>query len=197
MSKDPYEYSARVGIHPISWEDFHSICKGLARAVSTYSPEIILAIGRGGYYPGTLLSHLLQAEIYPIRLSRRLNDIVRYKIPKWLVEPPAAIHDHRVLIVDEICATGGTIIMAKEKTKTLGAKEVRSAVLYAHTWGVKVPDYIGLITDALILNPWDREILRDGNFIFHPEYVNALSHQGRKPEPSLLINAAVAKIEKS
>ncbi|MBZ0289696.1 MAG: hypothetical protein K8I30_18885, partial [Anaerolineae bacterium] len=61
----PYAYEHRAGIRPISWEDFHGICKGLAMAVEPYHPEIILAVGRGGFYPGTLISHLLRAEIYP------------------------------------------------------------------------------------------------------------------------------------
>ena len=92
-------------------------------------------------------------------------------------------------VVDEICGTGETINMVKEKAAALGAEEVRSAVMYAHTWGVAVPDYIGLVTDELLLNPWDREIYKDGAFQFHPEYVEALALQGVDPEPSLLINA--------
>lgn len=68
--------------------------------------------------------------------------------------------------------------------------------MYAHTWGVSIPDYIGLITDALLLNPWDREILRDGRFQFHPEYVEALAHQGVDPDPSLLIQASSIELAK-
>lgn len=56
--------------------------------------------------------------------------------------------------------------------------------LIAEPW-----DAIGLITDALILNPWDREIYRDGAFRFHPEYVEALAQQGVPPAPALLIPA--------
>ena len=196
MSKNPYNYKNRYGVHPISWEDFHGICKGLAQAVSSYSPEIILAIGRGGSYPGTLLAHILQVEIYPVRLSRRVNDIVKYKQPRWYVRPPRAVFDRRVLIVDEICGSGETIRMVKGKAEDQGAKDIRSAVLYAHTWGVSVPDYIGLISDALILNPWDREILKNGTFRFHPEYEEALSMQGLNPDPSLLIAAPSVKIAK-
>jgi hypothetical protein len=45
-----YGYTTRKGIQPISWPDFHGICKALAKAVAQYRPEIILPIGRGGYY---------------------------------------------------------------------------------------------------------------------------------------------------
>jgi hypothetical protein len=196
MSKNPYDYENRTGIRPISWEDFHGLCKGLAMAVAPFRPEIILPIGRGGYYPGTLLAHMLQVELYPVRLSRRVGDVVTYQSPHWLVEPPWVVMERRVLVVDEICATGETISMVKHKVEGLGARAVRSAVLYAHSGGVSVPDYIGLITDALLLNPWDREVLKDGAFHFHPEYVEALAQQGLPADASLLIDAPVSQIAK-
>src|SRR5512147_704112 len=133
MSQNSYDYSNRRGVLPISWEDFHGICKALALSVSHFQPEIILPIGRGGYYPGTLLAHLLQVEIYPVRVSRRVNDIVTSNTPRWLVEPPPLIKGQRVLVVDEICSFGETITMVKDKAAALGVKEIRSAVMYAHT----------------------------------------------------------------
>jgi hypoxanthine phosphoribosyltransferase len=196
MSQNPYDYSTREGILPISWEDFHGICKALALAVSQFQPEIILPVGRAGYYPGTLLAHMLQVEVYPVRLSRRVNDIVKYDSPQWLLEPPAAVATRRVLVVDEISSTGETIRMVRDKAVAMGASSVRSAVLYAHTRGAGVPDYIGLISDALLLNPWDREIVRDGQFIFHPEYGEALARQGLQATSDLLIPSSQIKLAK-
>jgi hypothetical protein len=196
MSSQSYDYTTRKGIQPISWEDFHGICKVLVTAVSYFQPELILPIGRGGYYPGTLIAHMLQVEPYPVRVSRRVNDAVIYQSPRWLMEPPPLVKDRRVLVVDEICGIGETIKMVKDKVAAMGAREVRSAVMYAHTWGIEVPDYISLITDALLLNPWDREIWRDGAFQFHPEYVEALAQQGIEPDPSLLIAATPMDLSK-
>lgn len=196
MSQHSYDYENRQGIHPISWEDFHGLCKGLVKAVAPYHPEIILAVGRGGYYPGTLIAHLLQAEIYPVRLSRRLNDVVTYPSPKWMVRPPEGVKGRRVLVVDEISSSGETITMVKDEATRLGASEVRSAVLYAHTWGAGTPDYIGIVTDELLLNPWDREIFKDGAFQFHPEYVGALEKQGLRADPTLLIGADAVEVAK-
>ena len=181
-----YSYEKRKGVLPISWEDYFRLCKSLALAISTYNPEIILGVARGGLYAGTLLSHMLQAEFYAIRITRRFKDQVIYDDPRWLVRPPAVVKDQRVLIVDEICGEGKTLTMIKEEVGRIGAREMRSAVLYAHKQGKALPDYIGIISDALIVNPWDREILRDGKFVMHPEYVYALAQQGRVPDPSLL-----------
>ena len=174
VSQNSYDYATRQGAHPISWEDFHAICKALALSISHFRPEIILPIGRGGYYPGTLLAHLLQIEIYPVRISRRINDVVKYNEPQWIITPPAEIVHRRVLVVDEICDSGETILIVKEKCLALDASLVKSTVLYAHTKAVHVPDYIGIITDELLMNPWDREVFRDGEFQFNPEYVDAL-----------------------
>jgi hypoxanthine phosphoribosyltransferase len=188
-ARTPYDYSQRKGLLPISWNDFHGICKALARAIYAYRPEIILPVGRGGYYPGTLLAHMLQVDVYPVRLSRRVNDRVVYANPRWLVEPPPVVNVRRVLVVDEISSSGQTLQFVKEKVLLLGAQEVRSAVMYAHSWGTHMPDYIGLVSDALILNPWDREVLDETGFRLHPEYAQALAQQGLEAGPGLLIPA--------
>jgi hypoxanthine phosphoribosyltransferase len=170
------------------------ICKGLALAVSQYDPQVILGIARGGMYPGTLMSHLLQSEFYPIRLTRRVEDEVRYNQPVWLLKPPRFVQECRVLIVDEICDSGETLAMAREETLLAGATDVRTAVLYAHVRGQDLPDYVGIVTDELLLNPWDREILRNGEFILHPEYRWAVEQQGIAPEPSLLLGIEPVKL---
>jgi hypoxanthine phosphoribosyltransferase len=196
VSQNSYDYSHRKGVHPISWEDFHGICKALALSVAHFQPEAILPIGRGGYYPGALLAHLLQVEIYPVRVSRRVNDIVKYKEPQWIIAPPAEISQRRVLVVDEICDSGETLLLVKNKCLDLGASLVKCAVLYAHTKAIQVPDYIGIITDELLLNPWDREIFRDGAFHFHPEYAEALRHQGIEAQAEMLIPARMVQLAK-
>jgi len=186
---NPYDYSNRAGVRPIAWDDFHGLVKALAVAVAPWRPEVVLPVLRGGAYPGVLLAHILQAEVYPVRLTRRQDDVVVRETPLWLVEPPAAVAGRRVLVVDEMCSTGETLRLVRERALALGAAGARTATLYAHTWGVDAVDYTGLVTDELVLNPWDREIYRDGAFQFHPEYVAALAEQGLAAEPALLIPA--------
>ena len=186
---NPYDYSNRAGVRPISWDDFHGLVKALAVAVASWRPEVVLPVLRGGAYPGALLAHILQVEVYPVRLTRRQDDVVVRESPLWLVEPPVAVAGRRVLVVDEMCSTGETLRLVRERALALGAAGARTATLYAHTWGADAVDYTGLITDELVLNPWDREIYRDGAFQFHPEYVSALAEQGLAAKPALLIAA--------
>ncbi len=189
MTDPAYDYSTRAGVRPISWDDFHGLVKALAVAVAPWRPEMVLPVLRGGAYPGALLAHILQVEVYPVRLSRRQDDVVVRQTPLWLVEPPAAVRGRRVLVVDEMCSSGQTVQMVKTRALERGAAEARTATLYAHTWGADAVDYTGLISDELVLNPWDREILRDGAFVMHPEYAAALAQQGLAADAALLIPA--------
>jgi hypoxanthine phosphoribosyltransferase len=189
MSESSYDYSSRAGVRPVSWDEFHGLVKALAVAVAPWRPEVVLPVLRGGAYAGALLAHMLQIEVYPVRLSRRQDDVVVRDTPLWLVEPPAAVRGRRVLVVDEMCSSGETVRLVKARALELGAAEARTATLYAHTWGVAAVDYTGLISDELVLNPWDREVYREGAFAFHPEYVAALAQQGVAADGSLLIPA--------
>ena len=189
-ARTPYDYSHRDGVRAISWNDFHGICKALALGVRAFDPEAIVAIARGGFYPGTLLAHLLRRELYPVRLTRRVADVVVHSAPVWLVEPSPLVAGRRVLVVDEIASTGETIAMVAARAREIGAAEVRTAVMYAHTWGIDKADYVGIVSDALLLNPWDREVLTpDGRFEWHPEYRGAFDQQGLVPDDTLKIDA--------
>ncbi len=178
-------YETRQGVQPITWEDYHALCRGLAIAAARFDPQVILGIARGGLYAGALLSHLLQKDFYAIYLSRRHLDQKVSEQPLWLVRPPELVRGQRVLVVDEICHSGETLRMAKAELAALGAAEVRTAVMYAHTWGIATPDYVGLVSDALLINPWDHEVVRAGGISYNPEYTNALDMQNIPPESVL------------
>ena len=172
-----YNYRERRGVEPISWERFEELTRELAQHIAPWTPELILGIARGGLFPATLLSYALRRELYPIRLTRRFEDHVVRRTPSWLVKPPEKVRQRRVLIVDEMADSGQTLAAAAIVVREMGAADVRTAALYAHSWANPHPDYVGLVSDALIMNPWDREILQDGHFVQHPEYTAAIQAQ--------------------
>ncbi len=185
MSLNYANYETRQGVQPISWEDFHSICRGLALAATRFDPQVVLGIARGGLYAGTLISHLLRQDFYAIYITRRHLDQKVSEQPQWLVRPPDLVRGQRVLVVDEISSSGETLRMVKAELARLGAGEARCAVMYAHSWGIETPDYIGLVSDALLINPWDREIIQGGEILHNPEYVYALDLQNVPPDQVL------------
>ena len=178
-----FEYRERRGVDSISWERFETLTRELALRIAPWGPEIILGIARGGLFPATLLSYALRRELYPIRLTRRFEDQVVRRAPSWLVKPPAKVRGRRVLLVDELADSGNTLDVAAQIVRDMGAADVRTVALYAHTWADPRPDYVGLLSDALLVNPWDREILQDGRFITHPEYQAAIKAQADNEEP--------------
>ncbi len=193
---ESYEYENRKGIKNISWDDFYGLCKGLALAVEEYKPEIIVGIARGGLYPATLMSHMLLTELFVIRLTRRVNDKIVYHDPVWIQRPTEYLIGKRVLVVDEICDTGQTLRIVKGELEQIGASEVRTMTLYAHEKSADTPDYIGIVTDELILNPWDREVLVNGEFVVHPEYIEALKHQNNDQTTDYKLGIEAIKPEK-
>ncbi len=172
-----YDYSRRSGVELISWQRFEELVRALAEQVEAFEPQIILGIARGGLFPATMLSFILRREFYPIRLTRRVDDAIVREKPTWLVRPPDKVRGRRILVVDEIVDSGHTIALAADEARTLGASEVRTAALYAHSWADPRPDYVALTSDALILNPWDREVLIQGRWATHPELAAALKLQ--------------------
>ena len=157
------------GIKKISWREFHNFCKHLAEKISKQDFDIIIGISEQGLYPGTLIAGMIRKEFYPIRLTSRENDIVQYKKPIWKVDMPDIVRNKNILIVDEICVTGETLILAVKRAVEKGAIKIKTAVLVAHSHGRYMPDYISLKTDQLVIFPWDTQILVRGKWRLHPE----------------------------
>jgi len=143
----------------ISWSTFHDLARRLGRKIiaSGYRPEVIVAIGRGGYVPGRVLSDVLG-----------LMDLTSFKIEHYQhaqkqhaarVRYPLAadVAGRRVLLVDDVADSGETFAVALEHLKSRGAPaEVRSAVLHYKTVSPYVPDYYArkAMKWRWIIYPW-------------------------------------------
>lgn len=196
FNRSTYDSDNRQAVYVVSWSHFHGLCRSLARALADDPPEVVLAIGRGGFFPATLIAQMLQIDMWPLLLSRRVRDVVLYDTPRWKVRPPREIKGQDVLVFDEISRTGTTMRMVLSEVQKLGARRARGAVLYATSDGAEAPHYIGVQTDQLILNPWDREVLTEGNFVLHPEVIGDLYARGVHPAKDLMIDAAEIEIAK-
>jgi hypoxanthine phosphoribosyltransferase len=102
--------------------------------------------------------------MFPVRLSRRINDEVRYDTPVWWIGVPPEVAGLRVALVDEIADSGETLELARQTIMDAGAVDV-----------VTAPTFSGLISDELIIFPWNRRVLRDGAWLPHPELEAALA----------------------
>jgi hypoxanthine phosphoribosyltransferase len=174
-----YDYQHRMGIVELTWDEIAELTRGLAEAIDRYQVDMIVGIARAGLFPATTIACALRQDLYLIRPSRRESDQVLFETPVWRVSVPAAVSGKRVALVDEIADSGETLHLGAAEILDKGASKVITATLVAHSWADPLPDCIALISDALIVFPWDRDVLIDGRWTPHPELEEARSAQNR------------------
>lgn len=172
-----YDYSHRKGAREITCQDFSNLAAHLTEMVDRAAPDIIVGIARAGLFPATALACALRREMYPIRVSRRVNDEVTFDDPVWRTPVTFDVEGKTVAVVDEIADSGRTLALVAEELRSKGAEKVISACLASHTWASPPPDYTALVTDELVIFPWDKQVYSEGRWQPHPEITAALGTQ--------------------
>lgn len=158
----------------LDWAMFGELCRALALKVARdYDPEVIIGITRAGVIPAAVVSSILGADFYALRISRREGDEVVRERPAIFSEVPPAVTGKRVLIVDEITTSGDTLRLALAAVRDAHPAEVRTATSFARTSGYR-PDYAALTMDTFVVFPWDRQILEGDELIVNPDYEDEL-----------------------
>lgn len=173
-----YDYAKRHGAEEVTWERFALQAASLAEGLAREGVDIVIGIARAGLFPATQLACMLRRELYPVRITRRFNDEVVYGQPVWKVDVPPEVAGKAVAVVDELADTGETLALVAARARELGAAKVITAALVSHTWAEPKPNLVALVSDALVLFPWDQRVLIDGRWQLHPELADALRLQG-------------------
>jgi hypoxanthine phosphoribosyltransferase len=157
----------------VDWPFFGEICRALALKVArAYQPEVVLGIAKAGVIPGVVVASILQVEFVSMAVTRRDEG----GEPMLVAGPPATIKGRRILLVDETCDTGSTFKLALNEVRSLHPREVRTAVSFKT--GSFTPDFHAFETENLIILPWDREIIVEGELVMRPDYVQWLKGNG-------------------
>ena len=128
----------------LTWNKVIRDSKTLAKLVkqSGYKPDLVIAIGRGGYVPARIICDFMM-----------LRDLTSMKAEHWgsaeldckeaVIKYPLCtdIKGKKVLLVDDVTDTGGTLIVCLEYLKGLAPGEIRTAILTHKTCSEIVPDY--------------------------------------------------------
>jgi phosphoribosylpyrophosphate synthetase len=128
-------------------------------------------------FPATVLACMLCRELYPVRLTRRVNDEVTFTSPVWRVPVAPEVAGKVVAVVDEIADTGETLALVRDAVRERGAARVIPACLASHSWADPAPDISALVSDELIPFPWDQQVLIGGRWQAHSEIEAALAAQ--------------------
>ncbi|MHC1627031.1 MAG: phosphoribosyltransferase [Methanoculleaceae archaeon] len=169
---EPEEFPCEI----VRWDTATRMAADLGHRIrsSSFTPDVIIAIGRGGYVPARVVCDVLVHEVLTsIRVSHWGVAAVEQERAEVTIPLSMDISGQRVLVVDDVTDTGETLEVAGEYLSGLGPEEVRTAVLHHKETSPVVPDYyIGYVSDwRWIIYPWAVredlggficEVLRDG-----------------------------------
>ena len=143
----------------ISWDKAYELSKKLANKIksSDFCPDLVIAIGRGGYVPARvvcdfLLHNLLTSikiEHWGIAAQKQKEAVIRFPLA-------IGVHDKRILIIDDVTDTGDTLRTAVDYIRDLKALKIKTGVLQHKITSSFVPDFYADVVKEWrwIIYPW-------------------------------------------
>jgi hypoxanthine phosphoribosyltransferase len=143
----------------VSWDEAYQLSRKLSCVIksSGFRPDLIVAIGRGGYVPARIVcDFLMHSLLASIKIEHW--DKAACKRPEAAVRFPLAVdvHGQDVIIIDDITDTGDTLKAAIDYISSLGAHKVKTGVMQHKTTSSVVPDFYAEILEdwKWIIYPW-------------------------------------------
>lgn len=153
---------------PFSYNELHETLKRLAERVQTsgFEPEVIVAIGTGGFIPARIMKTFLGLPIYTVGIALYLPDHSTLPSPQkiqWIDEVEQKLSGRRVLLVDEVDDSRTTLEYCIRELLAHGPAALGVAVLHnkqKEKRGVIPQDIAGYwagedIPDVWVRYPWD------------------------------------------
>ncbi|ABL77792.1 phosphoribosyltransferase [Thermofilum pendens] len=134
----------RQKILVLSWEQFFLDSVQLSKKIieNGYRPDILVAIARGGWVLGRILSDLLSVRDAVALTMKFYEEVGSHKERPVLVqELNVDLRGRKVLLVDDIVDSGATLREAVNHLRKAEPLEVRTATLYVKTWSPFKPDF--------------------------------------------------------
>ena len=158
----------------ITYDEIHRTVKDLAARVigSGYDPDLIVAIGTGGFIPARILKTFLGKPILTVGIA--YYDMENRPMPEprmiqWIDEVEQKLSGKRILLVDEVDDTRATLEYCLRELLRHRPAEIAVAVLHnkrKEKRGVIPKEvsryYCGReLEDRWISYPWDAEDIDD------------------------------------
>jgi uncharacterized protein len=157
-------------VFELSWDVFGELCRALAlRVYRDYDPDLVVGIATAGVIPAAVIADILQIDFFSMKISRRAGGQLVREQPELLSTAPVQAAGKRVLLVDELTTSGDTLRIALAALRDVVPEEIRTATCFSRPGGY-TPDYTALPTDSLIVFPWDRQVVENGELVVHPTY---------------------------
>lgn len=163
-----------IKVNYLSWGKIDEIINKVSEQIKKEEmPDIIIAIQRGGFIPGVMLSHSLGVrEVIPLDIRRTTDDSINARKFTPVFNGSIDIKQikgKKVLIVDDIAGTGQTYKAISEYLKSLLPKAIKSFVCvvnmdnwekFMNTSPNEEIEYIGNMTRGWTIFPWEKSIER-------------------------------------
>jgi len=149
-SKKPEKYEVP------SWNFIYELCIQVADQVrcSGYKPDLLVAVSRGGWIPGRVLSDLLEnPNIATIKVEYYVDIYKTHTKPKITQPLSIEVKGKKILLIDDIADSGKSLKLVKEHLAEQGAAEVKICTLYYKPWSILTPDFFVRRTDAWVCFP--------------------------------------------
>ena len=129
---------------------------------SGFKPDVIVGVSRGGWLPARVLSDLLEnPNLANVKAEFYIGVGKTKRAPSLTQCVSVNVTGKRVLVVDEVSDSGGSLKLIRDHILEQGALEVRTATLYLKPQSVFKPDYFEKETSRWIVFPWEtKETLR-------------------------------------
>lgn len=160
--------SDHSGVHrkvrELSWMELDRLVQGMAQRIrKAGGVDVVVGVAHGGVFVGGALAQALKCDFYPVRLSPRSRDKATRQQPRMAAELSPELCGKRLLIVDDVAASGETLELARSLAAKVGAKETQTACLVTRPDGY-TPHHSGTVSDEFFVFPWDYDLVDDGRF---------------------------------
>lgn len=160
-----------------SYRQIHRTVKSLAHRILSegYDPDLIVAIGTGGFIPARILKTFLDRPILTVGLRLYDENNQRAAVPEkiqWIDEVEQKLSGKRILLVDEVDDTRTTLEYCLQELISNNPAETAVAVLHK-----KRKPKLGAIPSA-ITRYWAGEEL-DDHWIVYPWDADDIDEQCR------------------
>jgi hypoxanthine phosphoribosyltransferase len=140
-------------VREVGWAEFGELARALAERIGAeFQPEIVLGIVNGGTFLGGALATTFKAEFRSLR--------VRKFAGRSVADAVKGVRGKRVLVVDDVTASGQTLTAARNSVSRSGAADVRTGALVVRP-ARHHADFFALETDQLIVFGWDYQLQGD------------------------------------
>ena len=158
----------------VSYNTVHKLIKDLAQKImkSDFDPDVIVAIGSGGFIPARIIKTFINRPIYAVGISYYGVDKKHKTHPtkiQWIDEVQEQLKGKKVLLIDEVDDTRATLGYCVRELLKYDPQEI--AVLVLHNklkekdadFPVEIQRYFPAleIDDIWIKYPWDAEDIEE------------------------------------